>query len=86
MKWLYQKSFLFLFFFYFMVSCSSTKAIKEKKYLIVKEQGSFAVGGTIITNPGTFNPYKPTSEGQTFRGDHAYFFTKFLKRPESFRL
>ncbi len=31
-------------------------------------------GGTTITNPGTFDPYKPTPEGQTFRGDHAYVF------------
>ena len=26
------------------------------------------------TNPGTFDPYKPTPAGQTFRGDHAYVF------------
>ncbi len=32
------------------------------------------MGGTIVTNPGTFNPYKPTPEGQTLRGDHAYVF------------
>ena len=42
--------------------------------LVIKEQGSFAVGGTVITNPGTFDPYKPTPAGQTFRGDHAYVF------------
>jgi len=42
--------------------------------LTIQEQGSFAVGGTVITNPGTFDPYKPTPEGQTFHGDHAYAF------------
>jgi ABC-type transport system substrate-binding protein len=42
--------------------------------LAIQEQGSFAVGGTVITNPGTFDPYKPTPEGQTFHGDHAYVF------------
>jgi pimeloyl-ACP methyl ester carboxylesterase len=42
--------------------------------LVIQEQGSFAVGGTVITNPGTFDPYKPTPEGQTFHGDHAYVF------------
>ena len=42
--------------------------------LIIKEQGSFAVGGTVISNPGAFDPYKPTPEGQTFHGDHAYVF------------
>jgi pimeloyl-ACP methyl ester carboxylesterase len=42
--------------------------------LIIQEQGSFAVGGKVITNPGTFNPKQPTPEGQTLHGDHAYVF------------
>lgn len=42
--------------------------------LVIKEQGSFAVGGSIITNPGTFDPYTRTPEGQTYHGDHAYIF------------
>lgn len=42
--------------------------------LILKEQGSFAVGGTVIKNPGTFDPFNPTPAGQTFHGDHAYVF------------
>lgn len=42
--------------------------------LIIKEQGSFAIGGSVLTNPGTFNPYTRTSEGQTYHGDHAYVF------------
>ncbi|UUW08688.1 alpha/beta fold hydrolase [Flavobacterium plurextorum] len=46
----------------------------SKEPMIIAEQGSFAVGGTIIKNPGTFDPYKITPEGQTFRGDHAYVF------------
>ena len=41
---------------------------------MIQEQGSFAVGGTVITNPGTFDPHKPSPEGQTFHGDHAYVF------------
>jgi hypothetical protein len=43
-------------------------------HLVIKEQGSFAVGGKVITNPGAFNPYNPTPEGQTLHGDHAYVF------------
>ena len=54
-------------------SLQAQKSTKQKP-MIISEQGSFAVGGTIITNPGTFDPYKPTPEGQTFRGDHAYVF------------
>jgi hypothetical protein len=42
--------------------------------LVIEEQGSFAAGGTVITNPGTFDPYKPTPAGQTFHGDHVYAF------------
>lgn len=55
---------------------SSIYAQKHTKQqpLVIQEQGSFAVGGTVITNPGTFDPYKPTPEGQTFHGDHAYVF------------
>lgn len=47
--------------------------------ITIKAQGSFAVGGTIIQNPGTFdnNAFKgfsPVPEGQTFHGDHAQVF------------
>ena len=40
--------------------------------LTLQDQGSFAVGGTVVKNPGTFDPLKPTPAGQTFHGDHAY--------------
>jgi pimeloyl-ACP methyl ester carboxylesterase len=43
--------------------------------LVIEEQGSFAVGGTVVTHPGTYDPLKPASpEGQTLHGDHAYVF------------
>jgi len=43
--------------------------------LRIKEQSSFAAGGTIATAPGIFDPRKPLApEGQTFRGDHARAF------------
>lgn len=47
---------------------------KQQPPLAIQEQGSFAVGGKIITNAGTFNPKQPTPEGQTLHGDHAYVF------------
>lgn len=53
---------------------SSAQSNSKQKPLVIQEQGSFAVGGTVITNPGIFDPYKPTPEGQTFRGDHACVF------------
>ena len=57
-----------------ITACTSTKQSTSNGQLIIQEQGSFAVGGTVITNPGIFDPYKPTPAGQTFRGDHAYVF------------
>jgi len=49
--------------------------------LVIQEQGSFAVGGTVVTAPGSFDPiaqgaFTPTPDpkGQTLHGDHAYVF------------
>src|SRR4030042_2322343 len=53
--------------FLFVISLSSCSTTKEK-LLVICEQGSFAAGGTVITNPGIFDPYKPSPEGQTFHG------------------
>ena len=47
-------------------SCSSVNESTDKEPLLIQEQGSFAVGGTVITNPGTFDPYNQTPAGQTF--------------------
>jgi pimeloyl-ACP methyl ester carboxylesterase len=47
---------------------------RQDNQLIISKQGSFSVGGTVITNPGTFDAYNPTPAGQTFHGDHAYVF------------
>ena len=54
----------------------------QKKPIVILDQGSFAVGGTVIKAPGTFDPIKDgafnpanqSSEGQTLHGDHAYVF------------
>ena len=45
---------------------------QKSKPLVVAEQGSFAVGGTVLTNPGTFDPIGLAPDGQTIHGDHAY--------------
>ena len=43
--------------------------------LVIQDQGSFAVGGTVIASPGAFDTYKPMAPaGQTLHGDHAYVF------------
>lgn len=42
--------------------------------LVIQEQGSFAVGGTVVQSPGRYDPLNPTSGGQTLHGDHARVF------------
>ncbi|WP_188908409.1 alpha/beta hydrolase [Aureimonas endophytica] len=51
--------------------------------LVIAEQGSFAVGGTVSTTPGTFDPLKPlVPAGQTYHGDHAYAFYQIPVNPK----
>ena len=42
--------------------------------LMLQEQGSFAVGGTVVRSPGTFDSMQPAGGGQTLHGDHARVF------------
>lgn len=58
----------------------------QKKPLVIQDQGSFAVGGTVVTNPGTFDPIKRTPEGQTFHGDHAYVFYQIPEKAKKLPL
>lgn len=45
------------------------------KAVTILDQGSFAAGGTVVTEPGTLNNNNPLdSAGQTLHGDHAYVF------------
>jgi pimeloyl-ACP methyl ester carboxylesterase len=57
-----------------LISASAQVRNRQPEPLIIQEQGSFAAGGKVIKNPGTFNPKQPTPEGQTLHGDHAYVF------------
>lgn len=52
---------------------AATGAMAEP--LVIREQGSFAAGGTVVTAPGTFDPRNPANPaGQTYRGDHLHAF------------
>jgi pimeloyl-ACP methyl ester carboxylesterase len=44
----------------------------ESEPLLIKDQGSFAAGGSVIQNAGTFDTRQRTPDGQTLHGDHAY--------------
>jgi pimeloyl-ACP methyl ester carboxylesterase len=63
---------------HFAIIIASTCAIAGQNDkpapLVIQEQGSFAVGGTVIRNSGTYDPIKRTPDGQTLHGDHAYVF------------
>lgn len=63
-------------------ACTVTQHRDKSGPMVIQKQGSFAVGGTVIREPGTFdpisqgayNPAGPDSAGQTLHGDHAYVF------------
>jgi hypothetical protein len=57
-----------------LFASASAQETRKPAPLMIQEQGSFAVGGTVITNPGKFDPLRPTPDGQTLHGDHAYVF------------
>jgi len=59
-----------------MSSCATTKENKGDN-LVIKDQGAFSAGGTVIKSEGTYDPLKPWNEaqgGQTRHGDHADVF------------
>lgn len=69
-----KKNFIFLLAVLFTASNLPAQKIEKQKPILIQEQGSFSVGGTVITNPGTFDPLNQTPAGQTLHGDHAYVF------------
>ena len=50
--------------------------------LVIRSQGSFSVGGTVRTTPGTYDNNTPTSAGQSFHGDHLYAFYQVPQHPK----
>ena len=84
--WISRTSRVISFLLFLIVISLSTYAKTKEKLLVIREQGSFAVGGTVLTNPGTFNPYNQTPEGQTFHGDHAYAFYQIPDKARKYPL
>lgn len=66
---------------------AQTGPTARQEPLVIAEQGSFAVGGTVTTAPGTFDPIRQGAfnprgtdpAGQTLHGDHAYVFYQVPK-------
>jgi hypothetical protein len=42
--------------------------------IIIEKQGSFAVGGVVVEEPGEYDNNAPTPAGQSLHGDHLYAF------------
>lgn len=67
------------------LACKGQIGNQTDGLIVLKAQGSFSVGGTIIQNPGTydankFDNFKPYPGRQTFHGDHAYVFYQIPDR------
>jgi pimeloyl-ACP methyl ester carboxylesterase len=66
-----------------LTACGASSEPNDANVLTLADQGSFAVGGTMTTAPGQFDPLRPAQPGgQTYRGDHAY---AFYQIPENAR-
>lgn len=67
-----------------LLSPAAAMADQATKFepLTIQEQGSFAVGGTVAKTPGTYDNNKPTTEGQSFHGDHLYAFYQVPQDPK----
>jgi len=51
--------------------------------LLIQSQGSFAVGGTVLQTPGTYDNNRPTAAGQSVHGDHLYAFYQVPHNPKA---
>ncbi len=58
----------------------SGKRSAPKMPIIIEDQGSFAVGGSVVTSPGTLDRFAQGTTGQTLHGDHAYIFYQIPAR------
>lgn len=63
-------------------AASMAEQIAKFEPLTIQEQGSLAVGGTVVRTPGTYNNNNPTAEGQSFHGDHLYAFYQIPQDPK----
>lgn len=69
-------TFIIILIAFAFASCGILKQ-NQSRNLVIKEQGAFSAGGTVIKSEGTFDPLKPWYEpqgGQTRHGDHADVF------------
>jgi len=73
---------LLLAAFLLLIALATGAAADASGPITLREQGSFAVGGAVVTAPGTYTMFSRAPEGQTYHGDHAYV---FYQLPENAR-
>lgn len=61
----------------------ATAAAAQPEPLVLQAQGSFAVGGSVLQRPGTYNNNAPTADGQSLHGDHLYAFYQVPQAPKA---
>lgn len=70
-----------------IIVSSTTFAAEKPKPIVIQEQGNFAVGGSVVQTPGTFNPINPSApSGQTLHGDHASVFYQIPQKARKYPL
>jgi pimeloyl-ACP methyl ester carboxylesterase len=52
-------------------ACAPLRGTMESAPIALASQGSFAVGGTVVQSPGTYQLGAAGTDGQTLHGDHA---------------
>jgi len=70
-----------------LLAMALASGLLQAKDIVLTAQGSFAIGGTVKTDTGTFDPilqgaYNPNgvdSKGQSYHGDHSYVFYQIPK-------
>ncbi len=61
---------------------ASAQQETQRAPLVIQDQGSFTIGGTVQTTPGTYDNNNPTAQGQSFHGDHLYTFYQVPRNPK----
>lgn len=70
-----------------LAAALSSQAQHKNKPLLIAQQGSFAVGGTMLRKAGDFDLAQPLeASGQTYHGDHAYVFYQVPAKARSYPL
>lgn len=64
-------------------ACSTPPGKPSDGPLRIAKQGSFAVGGTVLSTPGVYDNNRPSAQGQTFHGDHLYAFYQVPEHPRT---